>query len=59
MATRGRRYHHGNLRQVLLETVGATIRRDGLEAVTLREVARRAGVSHAAPAHHFTVSAGS
>ena len=46
-------YHHGNLPQALLDAVAATIREKGVAAVGLREAARRAGVSHGAPAHHF------
>jgi AcrR family transcriptional regulator len=46
-------YHHGALREALVEAAEALIREQGLEAFTLRECARRAGVSHAAPAHHF------
>ncbi|HVL58007.1 MAG TPA: TetR/AcrR family transcriptional regulator [Burkholderiaceae bacterium] len=46
-------YHHGDLRRALLETTEELLERSGLEAFTLREVARRAGVSHGAPAHHF------
>lgn len=46
-------YHHGNLRQALLDAVGDVIRERGVGALSLREVARRAGVSHSAPAHHF------
>jgi AcrR family transcriptional regulator len=48
-----RPYHHGNLRAVLLEAALAEIAERGPVAVSLRELARRAGVSHAAPAHHF------
>lgn len=48
-----RRYHHGDLRQALLEVSTAIVDREGIEALTLREVARRLGVSHAAPSHHF------
>jgi len=48
-----RRYHHGDLRRVLLEAAVASIRESGPAALSLRELARRAGVSHAAPAHHF------
>lgn len=48
-----RPYHHGDLPSALLGAVDAIVREDGLEAVTLRAAARRAGVSHAAPAHHF------
>jgi AcrR family transcriptional regulator len=47
------RYHHGELRRALLETALAVIERDGVSALSLRDLARRLGVSHAAPAHHF------
>ena len=47
------RYHHGNLRRVLLDGALAAIAEHGVAALSLRDVARRAGVSHAAPAHHF------
>ena len=46
-------YHHGDLRNALLEAVGEIISERGVGAVSLREAARRAGVSHSAPAHHF------
>lgn len=46
-------YHHGNLRAALLEAAAAEIASVGPAALSLRELARRAGVSHAAPAHHF------
>jgi AcrR family transcriptional regulator len=46
-------YHHGNLRDTLLEASLALIRETGVQGFTLREVARRAGVSHAAPYRHF------
>ena len=46
-------YHHGNLRNALLEAVAEIISEKGIGAVSLREAARRAGVSHSAPAHHF------
>jgi AcrR family transcriptional regulator len=46
-------YHHGNLRQALLEAAEALLVEVGIEALTWREVARRAGVSPAAPYHHF------
>jgi AcrR family transcriptional regulator len=53
-ATRQQRpYHHGDLRRVLLDDALAAIERDGPASLSLRELARRAGVSHAAPAHHF------
>jgi AcrR family transcriptional regulator len=51
-------YHHGNLRQALLDAALAAIRDQGVAALSLRDVARRAGVSHAAPAHHFRDKAG-
>lgn len=46
-------YHHGDLRQAMLKAAGQLIEEGGLERFTLRECARRAGVSHGAPAHHF------
>jgi AcrR family transcriptional regulator len=49
----GRAYHHGDLRQALLSTAEALLEEKGVEGFTLRECARRAGVSPAAPAHHF------
>ena len=47
------RYHHGALRDALLEAAERVLERDGLAGLTLRAVAREAGVSHAAPTHHF------
>ena len=46
-------YHHGDLRPVLLEASLALIDESGIGALSLREVARKAGVSHNAPYHHF------
>ena len=46
-------YHHGALRGALLEAAERVLERDGLAGLTLRAVAREAGVSHAAPTHHF------
>ncbi len=46
-------YHHGNLRRALLDAALDTIASDGVAALNLRDLARRCGVSHAAPAHHF------
>ena len=46
-------YHHGNLQEALLDAAEALLRKRGPEELTLREVARRAGVSHGAPYHHF------
>ena len=48
-----RTYHHGDLRRALLEAAWRLVAEKGLAALTLREVARAAGVSHAAPYHHF------
>lgn len=50
----GTSYHHGNLRLALLEAARALALEQPIDNITLREVARRAGVSHAAPYHHFT-----
>lgn len=47
------RYHHGDLRTALLRATETLIAEHGTGAVSLREVARIAGVSHGAPAHHF------
>lgn len=47
------RHHHGNLRQALVEAGIELLKDGGLEALSLRKCAARAGVSHAAPAHHF------
>jgi len=46
-------YHHGALREALLRAAERVLEREGLAGLTLRAVAREAGVSHAAPAHHF------
>ncbi|HSW08606.1 TetR/AcrR family transcriptional regulator [Aquabacterium sp.] len=46
-------YHHGALREALIEGAEAVLAERGLEGFSLREVARRSGVSPAAPAHHF------
>ena len=51
-------YHHGNLHAALLEAALDSVRELGVGAISLREVARRAGDSHAAPAHHFGDKAG-
>ena len=46
-------YHHGDLRQTLIAAAEAELIEKGLEGFSLRGCAKRAGVSHAAPAHHF------
>ncbi|ORB31807.1 TetR/AcrR family transcriptional regulator [Mycolicibacterium parafortuitum] len=51
--TRGS-YHHGDLKAVILGHAAALVAERGADGVSLRELARAAGVSHAAPAHHFT-----
>lgn len=48
-----RPYHHGALREALLKAAAEELEASGIEAFSLRKVAKRAGVSHAAPAHHF------
>jgi len=48
-----RPYHHGDLRNALLDTARAILEEESLGALSLRAVARRAGVSHAAPYRHF------
>jgi AcrR family transcriptional regulator len=53
MTDRSQPYHHGNLRPVLIDTAVALARTTGPDGVVLREVARRAGVSHNAAYRHF------
>jgi AcrR family transcriptional regulator len=53
-----RPYHHGDLRPALLRAAVDAIGQTGPAAMSLREVARRAGVSHAAAAYHFGDKAG-
>lgn len=52
-APRREAYHHGALREALIEATEALLAERGTEGFSLREVARRSGVSPAAPAHHF------
>jgi AcrR family transcriptional regulator len=47
-------YHHGNLRRALVDAALEILIAEGATALSLRAVARRAGVSQAAPYHHFT-----
>ena len=51
-------YHHGALREALIEASESLLAERGVEGFSLREVARRSGVSPAAPAHHFGDMAG-
>ena len=53
MAKPGKRYHHGELKQALVSAGRKLLEEKGIRGFTLRECARRAEVSHAAPAHHF------
>ena len=50
---RQKSYHHGDLRQALLENGLSLLEEGGIEALSLRKIAARVGVSHAAPEHHF------
>lgn len=52
-SSKSKPYHHGDLRHALIEASLALIAEEGFAALTLREVARRAGVTHAAPYRHF------
>lgn len=52
------RYHHGDLPEALLQATAQLVLEQGVAGLSLREVARRAGVSHGAPAHHFGDKAG-
>jgi AcrR family transcriptional regulator len=49
----GRPYHHGNLRAALLAEAERAVRDQGIDQLSLRDLARQAGVSHAAPRRHF------
>jgi AcrR family transcriptional regulator len=51
-------YHHGSLPQALLEAAEVVLKRDGIGGLSLRAIAREAGVSHTAPQHHFGDTAG-
>ena len=47
-------YHHGDLREALLQAAKALIGEAGIENLSLRKLAERAGVSRTAPYHHFS-----
>lgn len=51
-------YHHGDLRRTILDAAVDAIGQSGVDGWSMRELARRADVSHAAPAHHFGDKAG-
>lgn len=53
-----RPYHHGDLRRAILDAAVEVIPQSGPARLSMRDLARRAGVSHAAPAHHFGDKAG-
>jgi AcrR family transcriptional regulator len=57
-AAPARPYHHGALREALLEAAELVLRRDGLRGLTLRAISREVGVSHTAPQRHFNDTAG-
>lgn len=52
-AARKRSYHHGDLHRALVSTALELVEANDVSSLTLREVARRAGVTHGAPYHHF------
>jgi AcrR family transcriptional regulator len=58
MTSPKRPYHHGDLRQALLKVAATLIEEGGPSAMSMREVARRAGVTHAAATYHFGDKAG-
>ena len=53
MSVATRPYHHGSLRPALLAAAEKALDRGGVQALSLRELAREIGVSHAAPRRHF------
>src|ERR1700712_964934 len=52
-AAEARPYHHGDLRRALIDAASRLLEAEGPSALSLRAVAREAGVSPAAPYHHF------
>jgi AcrR family transcriptional regulator len=53
LSPRKKAYHHGDLEAALTQAAGKILEKEGVEALSLRQVARRAGVSHNAPYRHF------
>ncbi|GAB4167040.1 MAG: TetR/AcrR family transcriptional regulator [Planctomycetota bacterium] len=51
--TKAEKYHHGDLRNALIDEAMNMIAEKGVQAVTVREISKRLGVSHAAPYRHF------
>ncbi|KQR73659.1 TetR family transcriptional regulator [Burkholderia sp. Leaf177] len=51
-------YHHGSLPNALLAAAETVLRTEGISGLSLRSIAREAGVSHTAPQHHFGDTAG-
>lgn len=49
-----RPYHHGNLRDAVLESAGRVLREVGVDGLSFRQIARECGVSSAAPRRHFS-----
>lgn len=58
MPKQSQQYHHGDLADTLIQTTVQLLQEKGPSNLSLREVARTAGVSHGAPAHHFTDKTG-
>lgn len=58
MSKQSKQYHHGDLAETLIYTTVQLLKEKGAGNLSLREVARIAGVSHGAPAHHFTDKTG-
>ncbi|MFT4713593.1 MAG: AcrR family transcriptional regulator [Candidatus Azotimanducaceae bacterium] len=58
MPKQSKQYHHGDLAETLIYTTVQLLKEKGAGNLSLREVARIAGVSHGAPAHHFTDKTG-
>ena len=56
--TKKTQYHHGDLARALIDASLVLLSERGPEAISMREIARQAGVSHGAPAHHFGDKAG-
>jgi AcrR family transcriptional regulator len=53
LQTNSRPYHHGNLRQALLQAAEAALETRGVNGLSLRELSRDVGVSHTSPRRHF------